>query len=131
MGVDGEMKNISYLGYYKFEVPSTQHIGCVNRLAHVGRMDPDTRGTGIEWARLSMTKTWTSQNLRLESYPVTSRSRVNYLPVSVPALNLVVTSSQSEAPYWELLSRQMRHLSALAFSLLPFATLDSLIPKTI
>lgn len=52
------MKNIFYLGYYKFEVLLIQYIGCVNRLVYVGRMDFDIRGIGIEWVRLSMIKIW-------------------------------------------------------------------------
>lgn len=39
----------------------------------------------MEWARLSVSKPWKSEKLRLDPHPETSRSRANALPVSIPA----------------------------------------------
>lgn len=61
----------------------------------------------MDQVRLSISKSWKSQRLRLESHPEIGRSRINSLLVSVPPLkgvtkrevpNKVVTINQSHNP---------------------------------
>lgn len=108
------------------ENTSTPHTGCVSRLARAGHVDPDTRGAGMGLARLSMETVEISKLERSESQPETSRSGVDSLPVSMPALKHVtrrpcsqVATSCQETQHPEHHSMPKGHLSSLAFSRRP------------